>query len=113
MGMTATDRRQAIIEALSARRCETREHLAQEFGVSIRTVTRDITHLSLSYPIVINEGRGGGIAVMDGFYLYHNRLRPQDIAFLERLSKSLSTEDQKTMQRIIKKLGGRNEKRRV
>ena len=106
MGMTASERRQAIIETLSARRCETRENLAREFGVSPRTLTRDITQLSLSYPIVINNGRGGGVAVMDGFYLYHNKLKPQDIAFLERLSKSLSKEDQKTMCGIIKKLGG-------
>ena len=42
---SANERRQLILEALSDRRFETRESLASEFGVSTRTIERDIEWL--------------------------------------------------------------------
>ena len=55
--MTATERRQAILEALCERRRETVENLAYEFSVSTRTIKRDILELSLSYPVYTVSGR--------------------------------------------------------
>ncbi|MFR2460568.1 MAG: HTH domain-containing protein [Christensenellaceae bacterium] len=45
--MTANERRKRILEVLCLRRSDTRENLANEFGVSSRTIERDVATLSL------------------------------------------------------------------
>lgn len=65
--MSANERRMQILEVLCERRHETRENLANEFGVSKRTIEYDIQTLMLSYPIYTTQGGGGGIHVMDGY----------------------------------------------
>ena len=67
--MTASERRQAILEVLSVRRYETRYNLAFEFSVNEKTIRRDIEILSLDYPIYTTQGQGGGIHVADNFKL--------------------------------------------
>ena len=61
------ERRCAIMEVLCARRHETRGNLANEFGVSKRTIEYDVQSLSLDYPIYTTQGKGGGIYVVEGF----------------------------------------------
>ena len=68
--MAAEQRRLAIMELLCSRRHDTRENLAFEFGVSKRTIEYDVSILSLRYPIYTTQGKGGGIYVMEGFYLF-------------------------------------------
>lgn len=53
---SAIERRQQVLEAISDRRTERIENLAAEFGVSRRTIERDILVLSCSYPIVTVQG---------------------------------------------------------
>lgn len=63
------ERRKEIMIALCHRRHDTINNLALEFGVSAKTIRRDIEVLSLSEPIYTKAGRyGGGIYVMDGYY---------------------------------------------
>ncbi len=64
------ERRKEIMIALCRRRHDTVNNLAFEFGVSTRTIRRDIEVLSLKEPIYTRTGRyGGGIYVMDGYYI--------------------------------------------
>ncbi len=64
------ERRKEIMIALCRRRHDTVNNLAFEFGVSARTIRRDIEVLSLKEPIYTRMGRyGGGIYVMDGYYI--------------------------------------------
>lgn len=66
--MKSADRRNAIIKILHLRRHETIKNLAQEFGVSIRTIRRDIEAISLREPIYTQCGRyGGGVYVIDDY----------------------------------------------
>ncbi len=66
----AAERRKEILIALCRRRHDTVNNLAFEFGVSARTIRRDIEVLSLKEPIYTRTGRyGGGIYVMDGYYI--------------------------------------------
>ena len=69
MRVTANERRRAILETLCRRRRDTRENLAFEFGVSVRTIEYDVQRLSQSYPIYTEQGRAGGIYVMKGYRL--------------------------------------------
>lgn len=66
----ASERRRAVLEVLCQRRQDTRENLAHEFGVSLRTISNDIDELSRTYPIITIRGKyGGGIKVLDGYRL--------------------------------------------
>lgn len=98
---TANERRQQILEILSDRRETTREALATEFGVSTRTIERDIVELTCSAPIFTMQGGGGGIRVADGWYIGRRYLRNDQEELLLELMNGLQPEQQKTMQSIL------------
>ncbi len=104
--MTASERRQAILELLCQRRHETRENLAFEFGVSKRTIEYDVLQLSLDYPVYTTQGNGGGIHVVDGFYFNRPKMNDKQTSLLQKLLLTLSGEDKEIMQSIIKNYGG-------
>ena len=87
---SAIERRQQVLEAISDRRTERIENLASEFGVSRRTIERDILVLSCSYPIVTVQGAAGGVRAMDGWYVTRRYL-----------NDGLQPDQQETMQRIL------------
>ena len=66
--MGTAERREAIMRIMFMRRHETAENLAFEFGVSVKTILRDIKVLEAAYkPIYMTQGRhGGGIHIVDG-----------------------------------------------
>lgn len=105
--MTAAERRQAILEVLSLRRHETRENLANEFGVSKRTIEYDVLNLMLTYPVYTVQGNGGGIYVTDNFRLDRPRMNEKQTALLQKVLLTLSGEDKDTMETIIKIYGGK------
>jgi len=57
--MTATDRRLEIISILVVSGHTTSKELAQEFGVTRRTILHDVSVLSYGYPIYTKLGEGG------------------------------------------------------
>lgn len=96
------ERREAILDALCIRRKDTAENLAQEFGVSERTIRNDIVELSCSYPIEMVRGRhGGGIKVAEWFRRTVKTLNPKQAELLKRLAPMLSGADLETMNSII------------
>ena len=105
--MTGEERRHAMLEALCIRRHDTRKNLAFEFGVCKRTIEHDVLKLSLMYPVYTTQGHGGGIHVMDGFYLDKPRLNEKEIDLLSKILPTLTGEDSKTMSEILKKYGGK------
>lgn len=65
--MSSFNRKIEILKILNDNRRETISNLASEFGVSERTIRRDIEELSLKFPIYTLQGRyNGGVYVMDG-----------------------------------------------
>ncbi len=103
--MTASERRNAILEVLCLRRFETVENLAFEFNVSGRTIRNDILSLSLEYPIYTTQGNGGGIHVVEDFRLGKTYLKSEQQELLERLLPKLSGNDAEVMKSIIKSFG--------
>lgn len=63
--MTTADRRMEIISILVVSGHSIAKELAQEFGVTSRTILRNISVLSYGYPIYTKPGAGGGIFIMD------------------------------------------------
>jgi predicted DNA-binding transcriptional regulator YafY len=103
-----TERRQAILEAMCDRRHESVTNLAFEFGVTTRTIKTDLQILACSYPIYTTQGNGGGVHVVDGFYLGRKYLKPNQKALLELLAEGLAEEDAKTMGEILKTFALKN-----
>ena len=100
--MEPNERRQEMMEALCLRRQDTMANLASEFGVSIGTIRNDINRLSLSYPLETVRGRyGGGVRVMDVFYMNRKYLKPEQRDLLVRLSQNLSGKDLAVMNGIL------------
>jgi len=63
--MKSFERRIELIKVLYRREYETINNLAFEFGVSNRTIRRDIDELSRMIPIYTKPGRyGGGIYII-------------------------------------------------
>ena len=78
------------------------ENLASEFGVTWRTIQRDIQKLSLEHPLITVTGRhGGGVYVMKGCRADRMYLTVRQQNLLERLLKLLAGEDKLVMQEIL------------
>ena len=98
---SAVERRQLVLEAISDRRTVQIESLAAEFGVSRRTIERDILALSCSYPIVTVKGGAGGVRAMDGWYVSRRYLHDDQEALLRELMSGLQPDKQEVLQQIL------------
>lgn len=83
--MNTVHRRTEIINILIIRRHTTANELAQEFGVSIRTIQYDIQALTPVYPIYTKQGENGGIFIREDYKPYANSLTPMEVAALHEL----------------------------
>lgn len=105
--MGNAERQNQLMNILCGRRYETIEHLAEELGVSTRTIRRDITELSRTEPIYTQAGRyGGGVYVMEGYRRDRLYLANEEIAFLQKLQEgqaNLTARDRATLQGLISK----------
>ena len=100
--MSANERREAILQALNARRSEKIENLAAEFGVTERTIRSDIEALTCCYPIKTKRGRyGGGVEVESWFHLQRRTLSPEQAELLHRVARTLDGHDLDTMNSIL------------
>lgn len=100
--MRATERRMAILEVLSERRHDSVKNLANEFGVSIRTIKYDIEALILAYPVYTTQGNGGGVYVVEGYRLGRKYMTDKQTELLEKIAKKLDGEDMEIMRSILK-----------
>ena len=103
--MPASERRNAILEILCMRRVEKINNLAFQFGVTEKTIRRDILMLSLEYPIYTLQGNGGGVYVDERFKLGKAYLKSEQKELLERILPGLDEKDAEVMKSIIKTFG--------
>jgi predicted DNA-binding transcriptional regulator YafY len=86
------DRLIGILTVLLRREKTTAPELAERFGVSRRTILRDIDSLCLAgIPIVTMRGEGGGISVMDGYKINMNVLTADELQTLIAGLKSVDS----------------------
>lgn len=89
--MGTAERRNEILKTLCRRRFETIRNLASEFGVSMRTIQRDIEILSVSNPIYTKSGRyAGGIYVLDTFFMDRMYMSDSEIDVMQKVSLLLN-----------------------
>ena len=85
--MRVNERRNELLKILCRRRHETIRNLASEFGVSERTIRRDIEALSLSVPIYTKIGRySGGVYLVDKYSMDRIYMRESELAVLKKIS---------------------------
>jgi predicted DNA-binding transcriptional regulator YafY len=83
--MTATERRYSILKILCRDRYAKYRDLANEFRVTIRTISRDIEILSLTEPLYNKQGRyEGGVYVMDGYHINFNYFNEVQVQLIEK-----------------------------
>lgn len=103
--MTVADRRMEIISILVVSGHITVRELAQEFGVSRRTILNDIVALSYGYPIYTKQGVGGGVFIMDSYKPYNNTLTFIEQERLKKMYDKAKEEDKKILERVLRKYG--------
>ena len=103
--MTAIYRRMEIVSILVVSGHVTAWELAQEFGVSRRTILNDVVVLSYGYPIYTKSGAGGGIFIMEGYKPYNNTLTPYKQEKLKKMYDAAEGEDKEILKRVLKKYG--------
>lgn len=100
---SALERRQELFELLCKCRHEIIDNLAFRFGVSRRTIERDIEILSLTKPIYTTKGTGGGVHIVDGYIAGGKYLTSEETEFLESVAKRLQGDELKIMRNIIER----------
>lgn len=109
--METAERRTALLKLLCRRRYETTKNLAMEFGVSERTIRRDIETLSLRESIYTKPGRfGGGVYVVEGYNMDKMYIGEKESAVLHKLlnfaerdpSSILSSDEICLLKKLIK-----------
>lgn len=108
--MGTAERRKEIMRILCRRRYETISNLATEFGVSTRTILRDIAVLSIAEPIYTQCGRyGGGVYIIDDYSINRMYMNEKELSVLYKLSEfaenrsvcGLNDEERKLLKIII------------
>ena len=84
--MGTAERRYEMMKILCRRRYETIRNLASEFGVSTRTIQRDIEVLSRTEPIYTQFGKyGGGVYVVKNYSMDRMYMTDAEINILQKL----------------------------
>ena len=85
--MGTAERRQEIMRTLFRRKHETISNLSEEFGVSKRTILRDIEVLSLTQPIYTQSGRySGGVYVIDDYAIGRMYMSDKELKVLNKIN---------------------------
>ena len=106
--MGTAERRYEIMKILCRRRYATIRNLASEFGVSMRTIQRDITELSRTEPIYTQFGKySGGVYVVDGYSMDRMYMKDSELDVLRKLyiatdkNEDLLTVDEKNLLNLL------------
>jgi predicted DNA-binding transcriptional regulator YafY len=94
-----------IIYILLQKRSVSAKELAEHFGVSVRTIYRDIDVLSLAgIPLYTEQGKGGGISLLPEFVLNKSILSEQEqseiLSALQGLSNVKTAETDKVLEKL-------------
>lgn len=96
-----------ITSILLNRRTVTAAELAERFGVSVRTIYRDIDVLSASgVPVYTTQGAGGGISLLEEYSVNRAMLSDEDRRSILFALQSLQATRYPQVEGVLEKLGG-------
>ena len=94
-----------IIYALLGKKSITAKELAQQFGVSTRTIYRDVDTLSLAgIPVYTEKGKGGGISLLPDYVLSKSLLNESEQMEILTALQSLAAVKTTDADRVLQKL---------
>jgi len=94
-----------IVYVLLGQKSVTANKLALQFGVSQRTIYRDIDALSLSgIPVYAERGKGGGISLLPGYVLNKSILSEKEQQEILLALQALSSINSPDTDNVFKKL---------
>ena len=100
--MTASERRDEIMNVLVTRRHVTAAELADMFGVTERTIRSDMLALTGTYPIETVFGRyGGGYKLADWFRPSRRVLAPEQIDAVRKAAQFLEGPERQALLSIL------------
>jgi len=107
--MGTAERRLEILKYLCRIRKTTMPQLAEKFGVSIRTIQRDIYEIEATFhaPLRVTQGRyDGGVSVVGNYTFDRIYMCDEELILLTKIhsmvSHKLTTKENKTLSQIIK-----------
>ena len=103
--MNTADRRMEIINILVVRRHTTTRELAEEFGVTTRTIRHDIQALSPTFPIYTQRGGAGGIFIGEDYKPYLNSLTKKELKNLLEIYEQMEGIHKEVLFQVIHKYG--------
>lgn len=103
--MVAADRRMEIISILAVSSHVTSKELAQEFGLTRRTILHDVSALLYGYPIYTKLGEGGGIFIMDSYKPYCNTHTLSEQEKLMEMYAKAEGKEKEILKRVLRKYG--------
>ena len=103
--MTANERKAEIMRILVARRHETMLKLADELGVNIRTIQRDVISLMVDCPLETVRGNGGCVKVADWYRPHKNILSQEQQAVLIQMLDKADEPQQKVLREMLSAFG--------
>ena len=95
--MSSAERRDRLIRILKMNGTVTVEYLSNRLQVSERTILRDITELSIRYPITTQAGRHGGVSLLHTSEPPKTVLPPSEIALLTKIIRQAENNGQATL----------------
>ena len=99
------ERRAEIMRILIARRSETQATLAEELGVSVSTVYREIVRLTGDYPLETQRGNGGCVKVADWYHPHRNLLSEEQQRTLSQLMESATEQQAEVLREMLVEYG--------
>ena len=99
--MTASQRRQQILNVLIERQHVTARNLAEMFQVSVRTIMSDVEALTCEYPIETVRGADGGIRLASWFRPTRSYLAREQINAILKAAPFLEGSDQQALLSIL------------
>lgn len=106
--MGTAERRLELIKHLCKVRQTTMPRLAEMFGVSVRTIQRDLLEIESTFhiPIEIHCGRYGGIRVLDSYSFDRAYMCDEELALLRKIHRmtqsQLSDEENALLAALIR-----------
>ena len=99
------ERRIAIIKYLCKCRETTVVHLAVKYGVSERTIRRDLFLLSLHHPIDVRQGKGGGVSVIGNYGLDAEYLKAAQEELIRKYVEQVPDDEKAILLSILSDFG--------
>lgn len=110
--MSTHERRAELMRILVGRRQETMRMLADELGVSDRTIRTDISVLTVEHPLETVRGNGGCVKLADWYRPNRNILSQEQQHVLSQMIEKGDVHQVKVLSEILTAYGSQSGSRR-